>query len=62
MNSQSKEDKYLAIAISEKKVPPTCVLDGELLFVLIVYHGTDPCLGCNMDRQVCGGRPRKENR
>ena len=62
MNSQSKEDKYLAIAIREKKVPPTCLLDGELLFFLIVHEGTDPCLECNMNRQVCRGRPRKEHR
>lgn len=42
-------------------VPDTCRL-GPTLLLAVLLMDRDPCLRCNHDRKVCGGRPRKEDR
>lgn len=47
--------------IEQGYVPASCVLDDEVAGLLIhseILAGRDPCVGCNHDRQICGGRPR----
>jgi len=36
-----------------------CQLDGQLVFILAT-KGEDPCSGCNLDREECGGREKSE--
>lgn len=51
--------------IGQGYVPPTCDLDPKIAGPLIwseVNKGRSPCWGCNSDRAVCGGKPRKETR
>lgn len=50
--------------IQQGYVPETCSMHEDLAAVVIfseVSAGRDPCAGCNMDREVCKGRP-KSNR
>lgn len=42
-------------------LPETCTLD-PLLILAVVMMEPDACAGCNEDRTVCQGRPRKEVR
>ena len=49
--------------ISQGYVPSTCTLTEPLAGILIwseVNAGRDVCAGCNMDRLICKGRPKKE--
>lgn len=50
------EDILRIMAISQGYVPKDCYLNGSLVMV-IVNEGKDPCKGCNLDRNKCGGRP-----
>lgn len=50
-------DTMLKLCIQQGYVPPKCLLNGHLVF-LLVNKGEDPCAGCNMDRKECGGRPK----
>lgn len=43
-------------------VPETCTLPKDLAFVLIVSEvskGLSPCWGCNHDREICKGQPKR---
>jgi hypothetical protein len=40
-------------------VPDTCQLD-TLLLIAIMATDADVCAGCNTDRAVCKGRPRRD--
>lgn len=44
------------MAVQQGYVPESCTLDGEMVMLLIKRE--DPCAGCNMDRDVCKGRPK----
>ena len=50
--------------IQQGWVPKTCTLTEQQALMLwpIVAKGTDPCAGCNYDRNVCKGRPKKVTR
>lgn len=53
-----QKDIQLQMAIQQGYVPLKCSLDGRLVMALI-NSGENPCDGCNNDRNICGGRPRK---
>lgn len=49
--------------IQQGYVPKTCTLPVEFAGPLIwdcVSKGKDVCAGCNADRFICNGRPKKE--
>jgi len=52
------DDLLRDMAIQQGYVPKKCDLDGQLV-MLLVREGKDPCKGCNVDRNICGGRPSK---
>ena len=56
--NKQKADIYLQMAIGQGYVPQTCVLDGQLVMLLVIKH-EDPCAGCNADRTICKGRPKR---
>lgn len=43
------------LCIKQGYVPEGCKLDGFHILAL-VKNKFDPCVGCNEDRPVCGGR------
>ena len=48
--------------IQQGYVSPTCTLPIEFAGNLIwseINNGRDPCAGCEEDRSVCHGRPKK---
>lgn len=48
--------------IQQGYVPPTCILPDECAGPLIyseVSAGRSPCDGCNEDRSLCHGKPKK---
>ena len=48
--------------IDQGYAPPACTLDDRLAGPLIyseITKGRSPCDGCNADRSVCGGQPKK---
>ena len=48
--------------IQQGYVPPTCTLPAEIAGPLIyseVSRSVSPCWGCNADREVCKGQPRR---
>lgn len=50
--------------IKQGYVPKTCTLPVEFAGPLIwseVNKGRSACWGCNADRSVCGGQPKKED-
>ena len=50
--------------IQQGYVPSTCTLSVELAGPLIwseVNAGRDVCAGCEDDRSVCHGRPKRRN-
>jgi hypothetical protein len=51
------------LAIGQGYVPKGCKMDGHMIMAF-VNGGDDPCVGCNEDRSVCGGRKEadKNNR
>ena len=52
----------MQMMIEQGYVPDTCQLPedhGGLLIWTEVNKGNDPCWGCNLDRLVCKGRPKK---
>ncbi len=51
-------DMLLDMAKNQGYVPKGCYLDGPIVMALTT-EGTDPCNGCNLDREKCGGRPKK---
>jgi len=54
-----KLDIMLEMAIGQGYVPKDCYLKGGLVIAL-VNEGKDPCVGCNLDRTICHGRPCKK--
>lgn len=46
---------YKAMCIQQGYVPLTCLLDGQLVW-LMINEGKDPCQGCNHNRSECNGR------
>lgn len=50
----------LEICIHQGYVPLNCLLNGGVVFALI-NKGEDPCAGCNLNRNICGGRPKKND-
>lgn len=48
--------------IQQGYVPPTCMLDDKVAGPLIWQEtnaGRSPCWGCNHDRAVCKGQPKR---
>ncbi len=52
-----QDDLLLRQAIDQGIVPPRCQLGGAIVQGINVAGG-DPCSKCDVDRKVCGGRPR----
>ncbi len=49
--------------IDQGYVPKTCILPEEFAGPLIwseISAGRDVCAGCNEDRGICQGRPKKQ--
>ena len=59
-NIVKSADIMLEIVIRQGYVPKDCYLHGNLVLAL-VNQGNDPCAGCNLDRNICHGRPNTEN-
>lgn len=51
-------DMYKEICIKQGYVPPTCLLNEQMCFLLVQTQG-DPCKRCNADRGKCKGRSRE---
>ncbi len=51
-------DILLNMCIQQGYVPPTCLLNGQIVWGLI-NESKDPCAGCNGPREKCKGRPKK---
>ena len=58
MKRNGQEDMLLKMAKGQGYVPQKCGLAGEIVMGLI-NSGKNPCIGCNSDRQICGGRPKQ---
>lgn len=56
---ETTADMVLEICIHQGYVPSKCYLTG-LVVMSEVTAGRDPCSGCRLDRQICGGRKHKE--
>lgn len=56
--STDKKDAMLEICKAQGYVPEGCLLPGPIVWMLI-NQSEDPCAGCNHDRSICGGRPKK---
>ena len=51
------------VMIAQGYVPAACTLPVEFAGPLIyseITEGRSPCWGCNADRAICGGQPKKE--
>lgn len=55
-----KKDGLREMCIKQGYVSATCQLPGPIIWGLI-NEGENPCWGCNGDRSVCGGLPKKVN-
>ena len=49
------EDIMHEMMVQQGYVPSGCMLPGEMVF-LLMKEGKDPCIGCNISREKCGGR------
>jgi hypothetical protein len=47
------------LARNVEPLPPACTLN-QMLVLALLLTGDDPCAGCNQDRGVCGGRPKRQ--
>jgi hypothetical protein len=54
---KAKDDGMRQMCIQQGYVPPRCQLNGVIVFALVSSYEC-PCWGCNMDRTVCGGKPK----
>jgi len=52
-----QDDLLLQQAIQDGIVPPECQIGGAIVQGIAVSGG-DPCGTCDVNRDVCGGRPR----
>lgn len=53
------------LMIQQGYVPATCTLPAEMAGPLIyaeVSEGRSPCWGCNDDRAICKGQPKRERK
>jgi len=50
-------DRVLQLFKNRGVVPDGCYLNGLLILVEFRLKA-DPCAGCNLDRERCGGRPK----
>lgn len=57
--ASNEPDLMREMCVAQGYVPAKCQLPGMIALAL-VNKGEDPCAGCNLDRGVCGGRPRKD--
>jgi hypothetical protein len=55
---EEEKDIMRELCIKQGYVPATCKMPGQMIFLLVWEKG-DPCAGCNMDRAICKGRPKK---
>ena len=53
------EDDALAGAKEHGYVPNGCYLDGFVVMYEKIAQ-RDPCAGCNLDRNKCGGRQKRQ--
>lgn len=53
------DDYALKGAIERDYVPATCLLGGFIV-MSEKCNGRDPCTGCNIPRDKCGGRPKRQ--
>lgn len=49
-------DTWKEMMIHQGYVPKKCQLNGKIIWGLI-NRSEDPCAGCNVPRNECGGRP-----
>jgi len=49
---------FKVMCIEQGYIPPTCTMEGQLCW-LLVKDGQIPCSGCNADRAICKGLPKK---
>ena len=54
------EDDVLACAKEHGYVPDGCYLDGFVVMYEKIAK-RDPCAGCNLDRNRCGGRQKRKH-
>jgi len=54
----AKKDFWKPVVIKQGYVPKDCTLNGGVVWALI-NQSEDPCDGCNEQRSVCHGRPRR---
>lgn len=47
-----KTDMYKQMCVKQGYVPSTCILDGQLCWLLVNSQG-NPCIGCNADKSIC---------
>lgn len=55
------DDFHKDMCIAQGYVPEGCTLPGPIVWLLI-NKGDDPCAGCNADRGICKGRPKREGK
>lgn len=55
IKNDPREDILKEMCIKQGYVPSKCTLSGELIFKIVSFQ-KDPCMGCNGNRIVCGGR------
>jgi hypothetical protein len=59
MVEDSAGDKmFLEMSKQQGYVSPDCYLNGMVVWALVT-QGEDPCAGCNLDRTICHGRPKR---
>jgi len=54
----AKLDIKLQMAIHQGYVPSKCLLSG-IVVMDEINRGNDPCGGCECDRNICGGRKKR---
>lgn len=48
---------YKAMCVQQWYIPSTCLLDGQIVWLLI-NEGKNPCDGCNHRRDICHGKEK----
>lgn len=54
----AKNDGLLRVAKIQGYVPEDCYLPGAVV-MLLMQKAENPCDGCNNDRKLCKGGPKK---
>ena len=55
---EAKNDHLLRACKQQGYCPPGCLLSGRMVYGLTA-KGKYPCDGCNSDRSICGGQPKR---